>query len=44
MAQVWVRGFGYLRTDLPKLIANEGPNRLHHGVTYMGEERLKRAR
>ena len=44
MAQVWVRGFEYLRTDLPKPISGERVDELHHGVTYMGEERLKSSR
>jgi hypothetical protein len=44
MMQVWLRGFEYLRTDLPKPISEEGADRLHRGVTYMGEERLRRAR
>jgi hypothetical protein len=44
MAQVWVRGFAYLRTDLPKLISGVSAGELHHGVTYMGEEHLKRSR
>jgi hypothetical protein len=44
MAQVWIRGFGYLRTDLPKPISGEEAGELAHGVTYMGEERLKSSR
>ena len=44
MRQVWVKGFEYQRVDLPKPISHESSAELPHGVSYMGEEHLRRAR